>query len=132
MLSDPKLVSSIIDHQTVKSELLQLHSRKQDFDDGDLLHRLDRFNAFVLKMLPISALNLTEFQVDQVKVQEFTLMYQESKACPPIIFDAIDLSIIDGIHRANALALLGITEILAYVGEAEHADLFWVHELDTE
>lgn len=132
MLIEPNLVTSIIDHQTVKSELLQLHSRKQDFDEGDLLHRLDRFNAFVLKMLPISAINLTEFQVDQVKVQDFTLLYQDAKGCPPIIFDSIDGSIIDGIHRANALALLGIAEILAYVGEAEHADLFWVHELDTE
>jgi ParB-like chromosome segregation protein Spo0J len=41
---------------------------------------------------------------------------------PPIVFDPIQNSIIDGTHRANAYAKLGYDTIPAYIGsvKSEH------------
>lgn len=127
-MADP----SIADHRTVQLELLALHGRVQDFDEGDLLHRLDRFNAFVLKSVDIAGIDLAEFDVDQDKVDQFKVLYQATGTCPRIVFDEIDGSVIDGVHRANALAQLGITRIDAYVGEAAHADCNWTRDAQDE
>lgn len=132
MTKSSPVSQNLVDHRTVQLELLALHGRVQDFDEGDLLHRLDRFNAFVLKAVNIAGIDLAEFAVDQDKVDDFKTLYQVAGTCPRIIFDEIDGSVIDGVHRACALAQLGITWIDAYVGEAAHVDCQWTRDAQDE
>lgn len=118
----------VVDHRSVQDEVIRLHGRKQDLNEGDLLHRLDRFNFFIKKSIDISDVDLDEFEVDQDKVDDFKRLFAQSGAYPPIVFDSLDGSIIDGIHRANALAQLGVLRIDAFVGVKEHEFIDWVRD----
>jgi hypothetical protein len=131
-MSDPLAASNKLTllHREVQAQVLALHSNTSDFDDGDLLHRLDKFDAFILQEIPISVISLTEFDLDEEKIEEYRLMYLDKKTYPPIVFDGISNSVIDGLHRANALARLGFETINAYVGTSEHLDPGWIEEIE--
>jgi hypothetical protein len=122
----------VVEHRSVQNEVVRLHGRRQDIEEGDLLHRLDRFNFFVKKEVQISDIDLNEFSVDVDKVEAFKQMFLATGACPPIVFDSIDGSVIDGIHRANALAELGESKIEAFVGVEEHEFVGWVRYPEDE
>lgn len=121
----------LVDHRFVLNEVVRLHGQKMDFDEGDLNHRLDRFDAFVVRAIPISSINLDEFSLDEEKVAAFKAHYLETGTYPPIVFDSISGAVIDGYHRANALAQLGLTSIESYVGTEQHLDPSWC-ELSNE
>lgn len=122
----------VFDHKSVQDDVIRLHGRRQDICEGDLLHRLDRFNFFVKKMISISSIDLGEFDFDQERVDHFKFLFSQSGAYPPIVFDSLDGSIIDGIHRANALAQLGVNEIEAFVGVKEHEFIHWMRDADED
>lgn len=115
----------LIEHRDVTREVVRLHGRPQDLDEGDLLHRLDRFDFFVKKSIPMADIDLNEFALCKETVLDYVKIYHENSSYPPIVFDAIDNSMIDGLHRANALNLLGITHVEAYVGIEKYADPHW-------
>lgn len=96
----------LIPHLAVQHQVMRLHTRVQDFDEGDVLHRLGRFTAFVFQPVPLSEIDLNEFSICEDTVVRYMAMHQAGQACPPIVFDAVGRSIIDGLHRANALARL--------------------------
>lgn len=119
-------------HRFVQAEVLRLHSNPQDFDEGDLLHRLDQFNAYIRKSIPVEQINLNEFALCEEVVTEYMDLYMSTQTYPPLVFNAISNSMIDGLHRANALARLGLTQIDCYVGTAQTADPFWQVDIDED
>jgi hypothetical protein len=116
--------------QDVTNLVVEHHSRPQDLDDGDLRNRLDRFTDYVRKTVPIASIWLDEFDLDEDRVADYEKRYRATGTYPPIVFDEVDGSVIDGLHRVNALHLCGLVEIDAFVGTAEYLDCDWVSVSD--
>lgn len=89
------------------------HRNRDDFDSGDLLDRLSRFDYFEVMELPITHIDLDEFEVLDELVDDYVQMPAPG---PPIVYDQVNGSMIDGIHRANAAARRGAQTIAALVG----------------
>ena len=102
--------------EQIEKMVRSLHYYERDFEEGNLLERIWKYPYYVLKEIPISKIYLDEWQVDEDRVQENIEEYHNNPDYPPIVFDWKRKSIIDGIHRANALARLGLKKIKAYVG----------------
>jgi hypothetical protein len=117
---------------TVRGEVAHLHLRKEDLQEGDLLHRVGRFDRYVVRPVLVSDLNLGEFSLDEDKVAEYMEQFRATGSYPRIVFDAVSCSVIDGLHRANALARCGLAEIEAYVGTKENLDPNWVADGDDD
>jgi GNAT superfamily N-acetyltransferase len=114
--SSNELVSASQIYATVQ----KIHRALNDFSEGDLGDRIYWFDDYKLVNLPISKLNLDEHWVDEDYVEDYMNHIADSKhTMPPIVFDPIAGSIIDGTHRANAYARLGNKTIPAYVGNTK-------------
>ena len=90
------------------------------YDDTDFYERCEEYEKFVLKMIDVSEIDLDEFMLDDDKVSEYVELYRETEKYPTIVVGSDPIyryTIIDGLHRANALSELGFKKIRAYVGE---------------
>ncbi len=98
-------------------EYLTILADKYDYSfvDGNLGDRLDEYSEYILQEIPISKLTLDEWDIDEESVEEYKNIYMRDKEYPPIVVDK-DYTIIDGIHRANAIHSTGQTTILAFIG----------------
>jgi predicted nucleotidyltransferase len=115
-LKEDGVVESV-DAHTIYSNVQSGHREPDDFVEGDIGDRIYWFDDYKLSSLPISNLNLDEHYVDEDLVDDYIEHIKYSpKTMPPIVYDPIAKSIIDGIHRANAYAKLGYENIPAYVG----------------
>ncbi len=115
-LKEDGVVESV-DAHTIYSNVQSGHREPDDFIEGDIGDRIYWFDDYKLSSLPISNLNLDEHYVDEDLVDDYIEHIKYSpKTMPPIVYDPIAKSIIDGIHRANAYAKLGYETIPAYVG----------------
>ena len=95
----------------------KIHRRLDDFSDGDLTDRIYWFDEYTLTDLPVSKINTHEFDVDEDLVaKHIAKIMKSTDTMPPIIYDPVAKSIIDGIHRVNAYKKLGYKTIPAYVG----------------
>jgi hypothetical protein len=113
---NPKM-DETVDAHTIYSDVQSGHREPDDFIDGDIGDRIYWFDDYKLTSLPLSNLNLDEHYVDEDLVDDYIEHIKDSpKTMPPIVYDPIAKSIIDGIHRANAYANLGYDTIPAYVG----------------
>jgi hypothetical protein len=113
---NPK-IDETVDAHTIYSDVQSGHREPDDFIDGDIGDRIYWFDDYKLTSLPLSNLNLDEHYVDEDLVDDYIEHIKDSpKTMPPIVYDPIAKSIIDGIHRANAYANLGYDTIPAYVG----------------
>jgi hypothetical protein len=121
-----------VTHQEVMQQVENIHSNRQDLDDGDLRNRIDRFDVFIRKAVPIASIDLGEFSINDETVQDYVQLYRATGSYPPIVFDEVSGSIIDGLHRANALVLCGLTEIEAFVGIAKNLDPTWTEQGEDE
>lgn len=108
------------DANHIYSMTKQIHRNYDDFSEGDLSDRIYWFDEYNLTELPISKLDLEEWEVDEDLVADHVAEIMKSRhTMPPIVFDPIARSIIDGTHRANAYAKLGYDTIPAYVGSKQ-------------
>ena len=106
-----------VDANHIYSLAKQIHRNYDDFSEGDLSDRIYWFEEYKLTELPTSKLNLDEWEIDDDLVADHVAEIMKSRhTMPPIVFDPIENSIIDGTHRANAYAKLGYDTIPAYVG----------------
>lgn len=121
--------STVVDSRTVLDLVSSIHGRPDDFDEGDLVSRINKFDTYEKKIIDIDDLDLDEWQVDEDYVDEIKPKIQKN-GYEPIVFDPDEGSIIDGIHRANALHQLGYETIKAYVGK--DIDLYWGVEDEEE
>lgn len=109
----------VVDH------VVKLHTRPQDFEEGDLLRRLDRFTVYVAKPIHLALIDFRESPVFEDKVQECMRLYLETKSYPRLVFDEIDGSMLDGLHRAHALYRCGLKVVDAFVGTGENVNPNW-------
>jgi len=103
----------------VYSLVQRIHHTYDDFIDGDLGDRIEKYSEYELKEIPLADLNLDEWYIDEDMVDEYVEKFQEFKEYPPIVVGKDRLNkytIIDGIHWANALSELGLKSIKAFVG----------------
>lgn len=91
----------------------KIHASPQDFDEGDLMDRLYKFDMYQLQELPLDTLDAFQWSSADWMVDEYAAL---STQAPPIVYDPKQKSIIDGTHRALAAIAKGQTHILAYVG----------------
>lgn len=115
----------IANNSVVSDHVRMLHQRTEDLIDGDLQNRIDKFLAFELKLIPVDIIRSHEFELCDDLVREYADQYRNTGTYPPIVYDAVENSMIDGLHRANALIECGLKEIKAYVGTAANIDSSW-------
>jgi uncharacterized ParB-like nuclease family protein len=119
-----KVISSngIYSDDTIINDVMAIHRNPDDFDDGDLSSRISKYAPYELQEIAIDNLNLDEWEVRDDLVDDMKNQYESNHDYPPIVV-GIDrngiYTIIDGIHRANALDQLGIQTIKAYVGKGK-------------
>lgn len=118
-------VGAVVPYREVLELVNSIHGRADDLCNGDLLHRLGRFDAFVLTDLPLERIEMDEFHCDVRTAEEFTARLRAGEKPPPIVFDGVTDSMIDGMHRSNASSLAGRKTIRALVGTAQHLDPHW-------
>lgn len=112
--------SRIVDAHTIYSDVQAGHREPEDFAEGDIGDRIYWFDDYQLTSLPVSKIDLDEFYVDEDLVDDIVKHIKDSPSTmPPIVYDPIEQSVIDGIHRANAYAKLGYDSIPAYVGKTK-------------
>ena len=102
----------------VAAEVESHHHTHDDLIDGDVLQRIQAYDYYILTNIPLSDLSLDEWEVDEGLVDEYVSKLQNGEEYPPIVIDSISYgvpTIIDGIHRANALSITGNDTVKAYV-----------------
>jgi hypothetical protein len=92
-----------------------LHSYEQDLEEGDLGERLWKYPIYVLKNVPTKRIN-APWQTDSEIVRNYLAEFKQKQNYPPIVLTA-GLTVIDGMHRYEALVAAGVDKILAYVGK---------------
>jgi hypothetical protein len=93
----------------------------EDFAEGNLTDRIYYFDNYELKMLPISKIRL-EWATDWSEIERYAQM---DTPFPPIVYDPVHRSIIDGTHRVKAALERGDETILAYVGKPKPRSVGW-------
>jgi hypothetical protein len=119
-----------MDSHEVLGMVASIHQREEDLWEGNLAHRLDKFTHYVVGTIPLLDIDLTEWGLDEHLVGEFA--EKPSETCPLIVYDAVDRSMIDGIHRSNAAAKRGESEVKALIGLAEYLNPDWIESPDDE
>jgi hypothetical protein len=103
------------------------HHREEDWETGNLLNRITSFKRYALETLNLDSLNAHEWDVHDDLVNHYAGLASNA---PPIIYDDVNKSIIDGTHRVNAALARGETTVPAYVGRL--ADYQPVYDEDDE
>lgn len=115
----------IASNQEVIDLVRSIHHSPQDFDEGDIEHRIDKYSDYILKRIRVSKLT-SVWNTNDDSASQFAKM--DSKTAPPIVYDRLSREIIDGTHRLEAAKLRGDKTILAYVGY--HVDKDWNDDWD--
>jgi disulfide oxidoreductase YuzD len=118
------IICQVEEHE-IYSVAQRTHREPDDFCDGDLGHRLEEYKYYnLIKDFEISTLDLNEWEVCDDMVEDYMELIQKEGVdnMPPIVVSEDD-SIIDGIHRLNALSRLGIDNFDIFVGTSHKLDL---------
>ena len=115
-LKEDGIIESV-DPYTIFNQVKEIHREFRDIEEGDLPDRIYWFDEYKTSQIPLSQINLNEFEVDEDLVEDYIEYIKDSPTTmPPIVYDPVAGSVIDGMHRANAYARLGYDSIPAYVG----------------
>jgi len=108
-------IGKVYKEDIVYQYVQKIHHTIDDFFDGDLSDRIEKYSYYKLIYIDLSELDLDEFYIDETLVEDYVDEYKHNHDYPPIVYDP-EGSIIDGIHRTNALRELGIKKVKALVG----------------
>ncbi len=111
--------NNLVSSDEIVDIVMSLHTREEDFEDGDLIERIKYFPFYELKNVPLSSLDTDEFMTDDELVDKYAEEIKLNPDYPPIVFDPVNSSIIDGMHRVQSLEQLGYDTVRAYVGRSE-------------
>lgn len=116
------MVGGVYDTSDIYSYVQRLHRIEEDFYDGDIGERLEKFKHYAVVEVPAEKISLDEYSLDEDRVDEYKDVYSKTKTYPPIVLGNYSkkfglYNIIDGNHRANALNDLGIKKIICFVGK---------------
>lgn len=93
------------------------HHTLEDFEEGDIIERISQYYWYYLSEIKIKDTDYENYDYDQEKVNLMTQNIKENSfKYPPIIFDPLNKTVIDGIHRIRALKGLGVEKVKAYIG----------------
>ena len=100
------------------SYVSNLHTKEEDWEEGDLSDRIYRFKRYKLENIPTENIAYGEFQTDEFNVIKYEKLYKKTKKYPPVVVfkDGDYYRIIDGTHRVDALHNLKVKTIKAWVG----------------
>ena len=96
------------------------HKREEDFWEGNLGERIEKYPFYIVKEIPIEQIEMDEFEIDEDDVEEYVELFKKLNSYPPIVLTKKQYGyyyIIDGAHRANALRELGLKYIISFVGK---------------
>ena len=108
-------IGEVYDEADVYSYTQRIHHTDDDFIDGDLGDRIEKYKKYIVKEVNISDIEIDEFYIDDDLVDEYKEKIKKLNTYPPIVLNK-DYSIIDGTHRVNALDELGYKTVVAFVG----------------
>ena len=119
--SDNELsVGDIFTESDIYPYVQNIHKNEDDFYDGDIGERIERFKKYEVALIDVDKINMDEYYLDDDIVNKYINIYKENKTYPPIVLGYYDSNwgydIIDGNHRANALKEFGLKQILCFVG----------------
>ncbi len=114
------------EQQNIKSSdeiidiVYDIHRNPSDFEDDDdfsgLATTIRKYDNYKLEEIDISDIGKHHIKFDHKRVEKIMSEIQQNPNYPPIVYDKdIDL-IIDGVHRFEALKLLGVKKIKTWVG----------------
>ena len=111
---------SVKENQVFKEDQIytyiqKLHRNQDDFTDGDISTRIEKYKQYKVETVNIEDIDIKEFDLVDEYVEDYVEELKKKKTYPPIVL-AHNYQIIDGTHRANALAELGYKKIVAFVG----------------
>lgn len=93
-----------------------IHSNKEDFEEGDLVDRVQKVDSYELTTVCPQLIE-PEWAISEDKLERYTKL--DPKTCPPVVIikhSEDDYEIVDGTHRIEAFRQLGITSIPCYLG----------------
>lgn len=108
-------IGETVSEDVVYQYIQQIHRNYDDFIEGDISNRIENYSSYTLKNIPISNIDIDEFEVQDDLVNDYINHYIDTKKMIPIVVGS-DFEIIDGIHRANAAYKLNLKNIDAFVG----------------
>ncbi len=112
-------INDIITEDIIYQYVQLLHREYDDFVEGDLGDRIEKYSKYKLKEILINKININEFDTNDYLIDEIIIKINNNNNYPPIILESEyfnEYSIIDGAHRTNALYKLGYKFIKAWVG----------------
>ena len=104
-------------------EGLNGHDGDEDWWDGPLPRWLSRFGTYSLVQMPLDDLDLDEHAYDPGLAAEYAAM--DPHTMPPLVYDPVSRSIVDGNHRVQGARLQGDTAVAVYVGDLDSVDGTW-------
>jgi len=108
-------IGQIFKESQIYTYIQKLHRNQDDFIDGDIGERIERYKQYKVQAVNIEDIDIKEFDLIDEYVEDYVKEFEKKKTYPPIVL-ANDYQIIDGTHRANALEELGHKKIVAFVG----------------
>lgn len=130
---EPILEFNIIEEKEeheIYSMVQRIHPDYDDaFVDGDLGKRIEEFEYYHLYNENLDILDEDEWSVCEGKVEDYIekIKTEGLKNMPPLVISE-DGSVIDGIHRLNALKKLGVKQFKCYVGSNKNIAQLKVEE----
>ncbi len=74
---------SLVPSSYIDRLVMKIHPLEEDFHEGDLLHRIDRFSTYRKQMIPIDSLILDEFDIDEDHVDDIVNAIKSGEEIPP-------------------------------------------------
>lgn len=96
-------------------QYVQILHGNDDFIDGDLGKRIEKYSNYQLVEVDIDRLNIDEYYIFDDLADEYVEEYKKRGSYPPPVVTN-KYRLIDGNHRSNALNKLGITKIKVFRG----------------
>jgi len=100
----------------------EYHHDPEDFKTGDIDCRIKQYATYTLGTVNIKDIKLDEWKVNPQLVKTIIDEIKRTGKIDPIVYDPVNKSTIDGIHRESAARLLGKSNIPAWIGDKETFD----------
>jgi hypothetical protein len=115
-MSDSVTIGDTFDEDEIYSYTQRIHHTSDDFIDGDLGKRIEKYKKYIVKEIDISKIDIDEFNIDQGLVEDYEELIQKNNGVYPPVILSKRYRIIDGTHRLNALTNLKYKTVIAFIG----------------
>jgi hypothetical protein len=105
-------LGSIFKESEVYTYVEYLHTKSEDFYEGNLGESIEKYPSYILREIPLNSID-APWDVDESKVDAYADI---DTKIPPIVVTH-DFEIIDGMHRFEVAKIKGQTTIKALVGK---------------